>query len=312
MPTDHSLIAYATLQQGRDQVMEQDPTNQAEDPLLLESLRTATAMIDAAIADGWFAPRAQTRYFDAPTGVSDGSTSGRDLLLDVPLREVTSITNGDGAGLTSDDYTLLPREGAPYTRIRLDNDSTLSWTTSAAGDSVGVIEVAGVWAGSDIRFLAGAWLSTNDTVQTTISSTGTTSVVVGDSDGADLYGRTPRFSSGQLLRVTVNSSTEYLELVSISANTLAVVRGSRGTSALSSIPSGTAIEAWHPDRQIQYACARQAAFMLRSRGVYVKSEFDASGGLGTKHNTSVWDTKAWEIVQTFQAKPKAGRIVWAV
>lgn len=301
--TDISFATYATLYQGRARVLEFNSTATADDGLLLDDLRTATEMIDAALPDVSFMPRVQTRYFDAPTGFSDGDARGRDLVLDVPLRSVTSVVNGDGSTIT--DYTLYPRNGAPYNIIRLNASSGLYWSTDAHGEYRDAIAVSGVWAGSNIRFIAGDWIDSGDAVGLAIASATTTSVQITDIDGVDAMQRTPRFSPGNLISVTVASVTEYMEVLAHSAltaspNTLTVRRGARGTTALTSIPLNTAISVWQPDRQIVLACGRQAAFLHRSNGVFDKTEFDIGSGTGTKRNTSAWDSKAWEIVSNMK------------
>lgn len=271
----------------------------ADNPLLMDDLRRATAMIDAELPDVSFMPRVDTRYFDAPTGFSDGDARGRDLVMDVPLRSVTSVVNGDGSTLT--DYTLYPRNGTPYNIIRLNASSGLYWSTDAHGEHRDVIAVSGVWAGSNVRFIAGDFIDSGDAVGLEIASATTTSVQITDIDGADAMQRTPRFSPGNLISVTVASVTEYMEVLAHSAltaspNTLTVRRGARGTTALTSIPLNTAISVWVCDSRIEYAALRQAAFMYASRGVYNKSDLNVNTGFGTSRNTSAWDSKAWEIV----------------
>lgn len=313
---DISYATYGTLAQLRDQVRELDATATGDDALLLADLRRATAMIDGALPDVSFMPRVQTRYFDAPTSNGGGDTQGRDLLLDVPLRELTTVTNGDGTVLTTNDYILHPRNGAPYSRIRLTATTGYSWVGDAAtGEWKGVISVAGVWAGSSIRFIAGDWISTGDSVGVAIASATTITVQVTDIDGVDEMQRTPRFSPGSLLKVTVSGSTEYLELMATSAltanpNTITVRRGARGTTALTSIPLSTPIYVWQPDMQLEFAALRQASFLYRSRGVFNKSEFDIGGGTGAKLNTSAWDSKAWEIISGYKQTQRPSFKVW--
>lgn len=306
--SDMSFASYASLEAGWKQLMELDSTATAEKPEMLEKLRTATAMIDSELSDVGFMPRSMIRYFDAPTAYTDGSvTGGRDLRLGEPLRELISATNGDGDVLTSADYLLLPREGPPYTTIRMRADGTKLWMTNISGDPISAIAINGVWAASAERFISGMWYRSGDTVKTAIASAATDTVHVDDVVGSDVYRRTPRFSPGQLLRVTVSGVTEYMELLwqDATADDLYVARGARGTDPLTTIPLNTPIEIWQCDRRIEYACARQAAFMMRSSGLFAKSIENAMGGT-TRLNGDLWDTKAANVIDGFRTQGSGG------
>jgi len=54
------------------------------------------------------------------------------LTLYEDLTAVTSITNGDGIAVSSDDYRLVPPQGAPYHQIVLDPYSTVRWVTTGS------------------------------------------------------------------------------------------------------------------------------------------------------------------------------------
>lgn len=78
-----------------------------------------------------------TRYFDLREW-----QEGRLLYLDDFLVAVTSITNGDGATIVSDKYTLLPLNSERKTGIRLKADSGISWVYSEDVP----IAIVGEWA----------------------------------------------------------------------------------------------------------------------------------------------------------------------
>lgn len=67
---------------------------------------------------------------------------GRVLYLDDFLVSVTSITNGDGSAVNSDEYTLLPLNSIRTMAIRLKADSGVSWIY----DEDTPIAIAGEWA----------------------------------------------------------------------------------------------------------------------------------------------------------------------
>ncbi len=81
-----------------------------------------------------------TRYYE-PT--NERQVHGRQLLLGKPLLTVTTLTNGDGAVITSGYYTKWPVNGPPYTRLILKASSPYSWTYST--DPEEAISVVGTW-----------------------------------------------------------------------------------------------------------------------------------------------------------------------
>jgi hypothetical protein len=86
----------------------------------------------------WYYAYTQTRTFDRP--------HGRELVFDVPLLSLTTLTNGDGTVITSADYVLRPNNGPHYTSVKLRASSALTWATDDDdSDSEGVISVAGTW-----------------------------------------------------------------------------------------------------------------------------------------------------------------------
>lgn len=64
-----------------------------------------------------------TRYRDA-----DAHVEGRLLWLDYDLCQITTVTNGDGTVLTTDDYTVRPRNTTPWYALELKQSSASSWT----------------------------------------------------------------------------------------------------------------------------------------------------------------------------------------
>lgn len=105
-----------------------------DDTLLADLLTRAQKAIET-FCDRTFESSEATRYYNAGDILGSNLYTGKDLL------EITTLTNGDGSGIDSDSYVLLPRnEGPPYKIIRLKSSYCWSFT-----DSDSEIEVGGTW-----------------------------------------------------------------------------------------------------------------------------------------------------------------------
>lgn len=268
-------------------------------------LRQATSRIEAELAEISFLPENQTRYFSAHNQEDGGDVDVYDLILDTPLLSLTSVTNGDAATLTSDQYTLIPREGAPYSRIRLKANSGVYWsedtTTSEYRDA---ISVTGVWSGSNRPLRGGAWYDSGDTVRDAPLLSTATTVTVAASDSIDaLYG-VPRFSPGMRCRTASGGNTDYWDILWRDENntTLRVQRAAGGTTAAQHA-QGTTIEVWRPDENIVRACARLAAFYYRRAGRFANAEMTQDGTVN-KYDALPKDIA--EILALYKTTAKAG------
>jgi len=89
---------------------------------------------------------------------------------------------------------------------------------------------------------------------------GAATITVNDADGADSAGLSPRFQVGQLLKI----ENEYLHVIAVNptANTVSVIRGVRGTTAVSHA-QGTAIYVYAPPQDVQALCLRWAAWLYQ-------------------------------------------------
>lgn len=78
-----------------------------------------------------------TRYYE------EDAVDWRTLVLDMPIITVSSIVNGDGVTVPSDDYRLWPRNGRWYNEIRLRENATAisAWGFITDGE----IAVTGKW-----------------------------------------------------------------------------------------------------------------------------------------------------------------------
>ena len=127
---------YCTLTQLRVYV---GATTTADDVLLADCILRAQTMIDAATRRTFEAPVDAARTFDAGYDVE-----GRTLYLDADLCAITSITNGDGSGITMGQVVSEPRNTPPYYALTLKLSSGIAWTYEE--DPEDAITVTGRWA----------------------------------------------------------------------------------------------------------------------------------------------------------------------
>jgi hypothetical protein len=115
-------------------------TEAGDDSLLTALIASAQAMIDAYCGRSFEAGSDTTRYFDALADVA-----GPYLYLDRDLCAITSVTNGDGVLVASNEYTTQPRNGAtPYYALKLLGSSNKAWTYTTNPDNA--ITIVGKWA----------------------------------------------------------------------------------------------------------------------------------------------------------------------
>lgn len=120
-------------------------TETTDDALLDEILEAAQAMIDRYCGQSFEASGDSTRNFSAASVEDGGAVDGRDLILDAPLCQITSVTNGNGIAVNAANYVKLPISGAPWYVLRLKSSSGLWWTYDDDIES-DLIAVVGRWA----------------------------------------------------------------------------------------------------------------------------------------------------------------------
>ena len=117
----------------------------ADDTLLTTLITRAQGRIDRYCGQSFEATGDTTRYFSAARAEDGGAVDGRDLILDAPLCQITSVTNGDGTVVSSGNYVKLPINGARWYALRLKASSRLFWTYDDDIES-DLIAVVGRWA----------------------------------------------------------------------------------------------------------------------------------------------------------------------
>lgn len=118
------------------------PLPSGDDALIGNLLVSAIAFAEGSEGAGrrFEVTQDSTRTFDAVRDVDQGL---RRLWLDEDLCAITSITNGDGIAVSSNQYVTDPRNETPYYAITLKLNSPVVWTYDDAPE--GAISITGRW-----------------------------------------------------------------------------------------------------------------------------------------------------------------------
>ena len=133
-----SATLYITLAEVRQYLTIDESAN--DDALLYALIGAATAAIDAYTGNTFQATADSDRTLDALEDVGGRLLLFGDWLAAAP----TSITNGDGTAVGSDEYVTEPRNVAPFYAARLKVSSTITWTYTTTPEDA--ITVTGMWA----------------------------------------------------------------------------------------------------------------------------------------------------------------------
>ena len=123
-------MSYATREVVKQYLgIELDKT---ADDALLDGLISRAEKIIESYTGREFEDKTATKYFDAD------DIEGRLLYLwGYDLLTITTLTNGDGTEISSDNYRLEPRNESPKWQIRLDEDTT--WDFDDSDDEVSIV-----------------------------------------------------------------------------------------------------------------------------------------------------------------------------
>ena len=210
-----------------------------DDTLMLDIIRSVSREIEHT-AHRTFSPRIETRYFDYHR-----DTFGAYLYFDADLLEITTLTNGDGATISSSAYVFEPRNIYPRYALKLINSGGVFWAYNQDPESA--ISVNGVWAyHSDYN---NAWQAV-DTLNASATNSATSVTTVGSG----------LIKAGQLLKI----DSEMLYASSVSTTTTTVTRAANGSTAASHSNAAT-IYAWTPDAAIEQLTKEASAARYRMR-----------------------------------------------
>jgi|GEM_PF-444067 hypothetical protein len=259
---------YATLYEVKQSL--ELLANSDHDALLTKYLNWSSRLIEN-YKDRRYDVRYETIAHDAPLrargefGVFDrafmrGDTTRPLILLD-DLLQMDTLTNGDGEEIVSTDYILEPVRRTPKSVINLLNNEY--WVADDDGNVRGAISVAGWW-GYHSSYQS-AWVDSLATVLDNPLTLASTAITVGAISGAAADLESPRFQTGQLLRI----EDELIYLVQTteveSANdTLTVVRGYNGSTAAQHA-AGAKIEIFRPEGFVVQACERLVHWRYKQR-----------------------------------------------
>jgi hypothetical protein len=253
---------YATLTELR-QYKQFATTETGDDALLTMFIKSACAFADGRLGDE-FSPHVATRYFDVP--------AGRKLQFNDHLLALTSITNGNGDAIATNDVVLLPATVYPKYGILLKPSASIWWTPSDDGNYEQVIAVTGIW-GYHTDY-DDAWVSSLDAVADAGGiNASVTTINVTSAAGLAADGLSPRFQAGQLIVI----GSEYIDIVSISTNALTVKRGTNGSTAAAHLTAAP-ISIFRPMDSVKMAVIRLAAWRYAQKDANV---FDMTTILGT-------------------------------
>jgi hypothetical protein len=135
-------MSYCTVSDIREYL---DIEGGGDDALIDMLIAAAEQAIDRHCNRTFEAISDSTFYIDA---VGE-HVRGRSLFFDTigDLCDITTVTNGDGVEVASDEYVTIPRNETPYYGLRLLNSAGKVWTYAADWESA--ISIAGKWAYSE-------------------------------------------------------------------------------------------------------------------------------------------------------------------
>lgn len=206
------------------------------DAYLLDLIEAESRHLDELVQAGGqhrvFYPYRDTRYYTAATARYGGDLKhSRELYLDADLRELLTLTNGDGDEIPLEAVTVRPRNADEKRSIRLATAYGFSYG-EYGDDPEDAIAIDGFWG------FGGAWAATGETVPdggiddaaTTITTSGAFA-----------------FEEGMALRIGTGADAEflYVEGYDSEANTLTVERGTNGTDPAAH-DAGAAFEVFKP------------------------------------------------------------------
>ncbi len=241
-----NLNTYATLTAFRDR-QGLAASDTSDDARMFAKLRAATAQVDR-YTGRTFLPVIASRLFNW--------CSPRLLLFrGFDLLELTTILNGDGTPIDPSAIITLGGINGPLVGVELD--VTKAFFVYQA-TKTRALTVTGVWGWHDDY--ANAWKPSGDSIPAGGITANATTFTVANVSGPDGWNLSPRFQSGQLLKV----ESEYMHLVAVnsSTNTLTVVRGVNGSTAATHAASAP-ISIYMPPADIAEIALRWAGWLYK-------------------------------------------------
>lgn len=254
-------MTYATLAEAKAELK---ATTTTDDAKLYTFLRTESARLDLEFSQRrpMFAPWIESRQVRVTPGSIHSSDNA--LYIGQNLLALSAVSINGSALSVGTSVEAWPSLASPIRALRLLTGSWYSYC-GANGYAPIFAQITGVWGFH--RDYPNAWLKVDD-LAAAIADTTATTFTVADVDGADPYGRLPRISAGNLVKI----DDEYLEVVSTNTatNVVTVIRGANGSTAATH-DLGADVSVWQVEEAVKRACARQAAFRYARMGAYESS-----------------------------------------
>lgn len=237
------------------------------DQQIMGYIRTVTERIRTFHFE--FEPYYATKRF-TPSSMNTNNYQKLLTLSDYLLEPKTITVNGV-AGAWGTDILAYPNDGQyPVRTLRIANPSSGplgSWyPRTVQPDSYWeCIAVTGFWGMRQYYTAMGFFDSGNTCPALTATQV---TMTVQSVDGVDVYGRTPIFSPGNLIRI----DDELMEVIKATGgltNLLTVIRGARGTTATTHTV-GTTIKVFEPEEDIVNCATRQVGLLYARRGSYMQ------------------------------------------
>uniref|UniRef100_A0A6M3IJN9 Putative structural protein n=1 Tax=viral metagenome TaxID=1070528 RepID=A0A6M3IJN9_9ZZZZ len=289
---------YCTPQEVKDAMPDgiQSSTTKYDDELLRLCNSVSRFIEGRRACKRAFYPLLATRYYDI-------LTSSPELWIDDLISATTasySTDDGDSyTDLTEDTDFFLTRAGdfnqsGSYDQAVISRNSA-ELTNWAAGQRA--VKIVGVWGFVIDR--SDCWRYTGDTVQSNPLTSSATSLTVSDADGSDIWGMSPRFQVGQILKI----ESEYCEVteVNTSTNVLTIIRGRNGTTAAQHTQN-TAIYTWQPVDDIRQAAIITAVKQFK-RGLQGFQDGSANPTLGQMIYVKQLDPEAEALIEAYIKHP---------
>lgn len=196
---------YTTVYDVRNTLVGNAATGQ--DTLYLDLIRSTSRDMDG-LSGQTFAPRVETLKYDLPKGrvLNFGSRT---------VLEITSITNGDGNTIASDQYTLEPANESAKWKLEINAYSNTMFypsLTTLNKQAITVVAITGYHPD-----YSNAWRQI-DTLAVAISSTSATSMIT---TGSALV------HSGDFLKI----DSEFIYPSAVTTTTSTIIRGIAGSTA---------------------------------------------------------------------------------
>lgn len=264
------MTFYCSLAEARDEL--QATSNTVDDNRLLRNVQIVSGRINLLMAGGarrnffWPTIKQEKLLIDARHIDSYRNT----LLLRglPPLLAISAATaNGTDIANVVEGY---PQGSAYFDQLRITSSGQGWYSYLCGGCDPAYAAITGIWGyHSDY---ANAWVQV-DTLAAN-QAADATSFTVGDADGADPYGISPRLSPGNL--VMIDDEIELVTAVNTGNNVVTSSRAQNGSTAAAHT-AGDAVKVWQTEDPVRRITARQAALMIARRGAFEVETVDGVG-----------------------------------